>query len=36
MIRLSREYIRENESEWDYVCRLISENSQIITKEDEE
>ena len=36
MIGLSREYIRENECQWDYVCRLISENSQIITKEDEE
>ena len=36
MIWLSREYMREDESEWDYICRLISENSQIITKEDEE
>ena len=34
MIRLSREYIRENESEWDYICRLISESCKCNYSED--
>ena len=34
MIRLSREYMRENESEWDYICRLISESGKYNYSED--
>ena len=34
MIRLSGEYIRENENEWDYICRLISESGKYNCSED--
>ena len=36
MIKLSGKYIRKNECQWDYICRLINESIQIITKEEDE
>ena len=36
MIRLSREYIRDGESRWDYICRLISESSAKNNSEEDE
>ena len=36
MIRLSGEYIREDESDWDYICRLINESSKYHSLEDKE
>ena len=34
MIRLGRVYMRENEGELDYICRLISESGEYNYSED--
>ena len=33
MIWLSRENMREDESEWDYICRIINESNIYYVKE---
>ena len=34
-LRLSREYINKEETDWDYICRLFNENAYYCKGDDE-